>query len=526
MIEVESIVAILVLFLVSFFLSLILNRFTIFVGKKIKILDIPDHRKIHTQSTPRWGGVALFLSTWLTGLLVLPGSKLFISLLLGSSILIIIGTLDDKWGVRASWKLFFHLLSSMIFVIITGSKFSFITLPLTGMIKFPASLGYILAIFWITLTINAFNLIDGLDGLACGLAIIALIGTAALSSNFTTFNLTIILTGSLLGFLFYNYPPAMEFLGDTGSMFIGFMIGSLTLVSGSKTYSFFSIFLPLSLILIPVLDTTWAFIRRIAKRTPPFQADKLHIHHRLLQLNLENREALVIILFISASIAIAGILLSFSRSLLSIFSLLILASSFILIVLIYSEYFRLGKLTSDIKHFFGVIAQKRKKLKKPAFLELVVNLLIAGYYLILLFRSVGITHMIMIVDMTFILIIGYVFYLKTKFQRNLGVVLFLSGILLVANLLIYLITLPSFDPFAAKKDVILIIILGYLFYEFFFLYYYNLLLPYPEDVLFAFLAAIISLSIKSFIPSWWSIIMVGGIMYLAVKLLLLKIEEW
>ncbi len=514
----------LILFITAFTLSLLFNKLTIYLAEKWGIVDQPNERKIHEHPIPRWGGAAIFLSFWISALPILIDGSFLTAVFGGSLLLFIVGTIDDKKGIQPIVKLLSQLTASTIFVLISNVQFPILNLPFHITLRFPPIAGEILAIIWITGIINAFNLIDGLDGLASGLAIIALVGFSAITSSHIVTILSVILAGSILGFMFYNYPPAKEFMGDTGSMFIGFIIGTFSLASGGKTFSFYSIFLPLVLVLIPVLDVSWAFMRRIVNRAPPFQADKLHIHHRLLMLNLEKREALVTLLLISATTAIIGIFITSSADILLFISFIILVSGIVIFLLVAGRYLQLPQLINDMRNASEKIIVKRKQKKKPVLLEILAYTLIAGYYVWIIYRSVGLIHAIVLVDLVFIIIIVFTFRLTIKEERNIGVVLFLSGIFLLANYYVFLLKVPTFSIFA-RKDIILLLIALFILYEIFFLFYYHVLIPYPEDVLFFYVILVTGPLVGKIAPSWWTSIIVVGTMYLGVKLIFLKLEE-
>ncbi len=526
--EISLIVSIFSTFLTAFFISLVFNRISIYLARKIGIVDIPDARKIHSHPIPRWGGGAIFFSFWFILLteIGINTSQLIIPLLTGSFILFLSGTIDDLTGIRAWIKLIIQIIAASIFVFSTGIKFPHIIIPPGIIVIFPQWLAYLLAIIWITGVINAFNLIDGLDGLASGISIIALTGFAIFSQSLITTIISVILIGTILGFVFYNYPPAMEFMGDSGSTFIGYIIGVLALITSGKYYSFFSIFLPLALILIPVLDVSWAFIRRLANREPPFKPDKMHIHHRLLKLNFEKREVLVALLTLSAFISLIAIMLSRSKSIVLLLFLLILISGIIIFILTAAEYLRLPELISDIKKISAQIVEIRLKKNKPIILEITATFLIIGYYFWLIYRTVGLTHIIVAIDIITMLIIAFVTYEGVKLKRRIGIVLILSGLFLMINYLIYIFFIPDFSLFLAKKDIILLFIIFYLAYEITFLLYIHVLIPLPEDILFGFILLSVSYYLSSYIPSWWTIPIVVGIMYLGVKLTFIKLEEW
>ncbi len=514
------------IFLMSYFLSMFLNPFAIEIAKKFKILDLPNIRKIHSDPTPRWGGGAIFTAFIITILIFPINSPITIATVVGGVIIFIAGFIDDLKGLRPIWKLFFQIIAATCFELISGVTFSTISLPFIGITYFSKIVAYLLGILWITGVINAFNLIDGLDGLASGLALIALGGLIFTVPDKSILILAIALAGSILGFILFNYPPAMEFMGDTGALFIGYIIGTLTLAASGKTYTFFSIFLPLSLILIPVLDITWAFTRRILNGGNPFQADKLHIHHRLLMINFEKREVLVLLLLSSAIIALMGIFFSMLKSLLILVSLLILASGFIIFILSAYDYFRIPQLLNDLRVFLEKLEEKKSTKTKPVILEALALTLIGGYYGWIIWRVFGLQHFVTQVDLVFLLIILGTSWITYKFKRKIGVVLFMSGIFLLFNFIFYLLKLPDFPILYAKKDIILLIIALFLIFEIFHLLYIQVLIPYPEDVLFLYFLTVATIYMINYTSAWWTLPVVTGIMYTGVKLFFIKADEW
>jgi len=303
------------------------------IALKFKLVDQPAPRKIHTKPIPRLGGLAIVIAFLLlligytlashrlefSGFKILFLDKRLVGVILGLIILMVVGVLDDIRGVKAWKKLFWHIIAAGC-VIAFGVTISFLRLPfglhvdLTN-ISLPFTIfgstfhlvlwGDLVAIFWIVLLINTLNFLDGLDGLASGVSVItsAVIFFLALSlSQDSNALLAILIGGVALGFLPWNFNPAKIFMGDTGSMTLGFLLGVLSIISGGKLATAFLV------LGIPLLDVGWVILRRLFSRRSPFQADTKHLHHRLLTAGLSQRQAVIILYFIAAAFGVVAVL--------------------------------------------------------------------------------------------------------------------------------------------------------------------------------------------------------------------------
>ncbi|MEK6647364.1 MAG: MraY family glycosyltransferase [Candidatus Firestonebacteria bacterium] len=323
--------------------SLIASFFvTPFVKKlalKAKAVDMPTHRKVHHKIIPRWGGLAIYTGFFLSLLLLFVLNDSFKKLLelkhyflgwqllgifVAGTVIVIVGMLDDKFGLPPKIKLSGQIISALILVAF-GTKFSGITLPFTkSFLELHSFLGIGITVFWVVLLINSFNFVDGLDGLASGLAIITAITFFCISLEYLpivkgymvqkslvfTAILSLALVGSALGFLRYNFNPARIFMGDTGSQFLGLILASITIIGAFKRVSTFAIFVPLFAVAIPIADTGYAIIRRIKKKTPISMPDKKHFHHQLLAIGFSQKQAVVILYLISAILAAFAVFLT------------------------------------------------------------------------------------------------------------------------------------------------------------------------------------------------------------------------
>jgi UDP-GlcNAc:undecaprenyl-phosphate GlcNAc-1-phosphate transferase len=294
----------------SVLLSLVAMPLILRLAHRHKWYDPPNSRKIHTGLIPRLGGPAMFLSFLLAAVLTLPLLGLlsrgriplawnlrFLPLFLGITLIHGIGLFDDFRSLSALPKFSLQLLAAAI-VTSGGFLVRSITIPYVGLIRL-GLFAYPLTVLWIVGISNALNLIDGLDGLAGGIAAFASLSMgviALIQGATTTAVLCFALFGSVVGFLAFNLPPARIFMGDSGSLFLGFTLAVLPLVGGiSKASAFGTLLVPITLLTVPILDTATAILRRLRKRIPIIQPDKEHIHHKLLQMGLNERQILCVL---------------------------------------------------------------------------------------------------------------------------------------------------------------------------------------------------------------------------------------
>ncbi|WP_085994088.1 glycosyltransferase family 4 protein, partial [Oceanobacillus senegalensis] len=246
---------------ITFMATLVITPFVIKFAIKVGAVDKPNNRKVHTKLMPRLGGLAIY-SGFLIGVLAFfPDVLKYWPVLVGGLIIVITGIIDDMKELSAKMKLGGQLLAALI-TVLGGIKIEFITLPAGNIVEF----GYFaipLTILWIVAITNAINLIDGLDGLAAGVSSIVLLtfsGLAISMGNPTVALLGFMMLGSTLGFLKYNFNPAKIFMGDTGSLFLGYMISSLAVMGLFKNVAVFSLIVPIIILGVPILDTTFAII--------------------------------------------------------------------------------------------------------------------------------------------------------------------------------------------------------------------------------------------------------------------------
>ncbi|SEM66112.1 UDP-GlcNAc:undecaprenyl-phosphate GlcNAc-1-phosphate transferase [Mesobacillus persicus] len=326
--------SLLVVTLISLLTALVVTPFIIKLAFKIGATDKPNYRKVHQKIMPRIGGVAIFIGCTVGFLASGVENEKMPTILIGALIIVVLGIFDDKFELSAKIKFVIQLTVASI-VTASGLLIEFINIPTYGVVEF-GLWSYPLTIFWIVAVTNAINLIDGLDGLATGISVISISTIAvlaAMSGNTLVLTLSLILIGSCLGFLYFNFNPAKIFLGDTGALFLGYSISILSLLGLFKSATLFSIIVPIIILGVPVFDTTFAIIRRIINKKPIYEPDKGHLHHRLLSLGFSHRNTVLVIYGMSVMFSFIAIM--FSRT--TLLGSIILLFSFLILLEIIAE---------------------------------------------------------------------------------------------------------------------------------------------------------------------------------------------
>ncbi len=295
-------------FILALFAAVIMTPIVKRIAIYWKAFDEPNHRKVHTKIMPRLGGLAIYIAFLVAFIMVVPKNMLTIGILVGGTIMVIIGVIDDKKPLSAKVKFLGQLVAAILVVMVFGLKVEFINLPFDGVVTF-GWLGIPFTILWIIGVSNAINLIDGLDGLAAGVSAIATSTIFIMSlmiGNYTVSFLSIILLGAIIGFLFFNFYPAKIFMGDSGSLFLGFMLASMSIL-GFKYVTLFAFIMPILILGVPISDTFFAIIRRMVHKKPISEADKNHLHHRLLQTGLSHRQTVITIYGLSMVFGISAV---------------------------------------------------------------------------------------------------------------------------------------------------------------------------------------------------------------------------
>ncbi|MSP92116.1 MAG: undecaprenyl/decaprenyl-phosphate alpha-N-acetylglucosaminyl 1-phosphate transferase [Myxococcales bacterium] len=297
----------LVAFLTAIGVSALATPVVLHLSRRLGLFDPPDgERKLHVTAIARTGGVAIALG-FLAPILALlfytnsfalelrqDGDRL-VAFLIGLGAILALGVYDDVRGCGAWAKLG---VQSLVGVVLWQGGLRFEGFTVLGV---PFDLGWgslPVTILWVAAIVNAMNLIDGLDGLAAGVAFFAgtaLFLTSQLDGNVMLCLFAAAITGSVVGFLFYNFSPALIFMGDSGSMTIGYVFAAAALWSTGKRTTLLAVCLPIVALGVPILDTTLAFARRTLAGNSPFNSDRRHIHHRLLDLGLSQRQAVLVL---------------------------------------------------------------------------------------------------------------------------------------------------------------------------------------------------------------------------------------
>lgn len=321
MVKLEKIMLLyLVVFFVSLFFTLLLTPVARRIALKFGAVDRPSRRKIHKKIITRFGGLSIFLSfvaAVTLGIMIserfgmkLGGKELnsLLGIVYGGALITMIGLFDDVKGIPAIVKLTGQIIASAIAVYF-GAQILSISLPLAKIVMLGA-LAPAISIIWMVAITNAMNLIDGLDGLASGITMIAsatLFFVALKMGQADSAILLAALGGASLGFLRFNFFPATVFLGDSGSLFLGFMLAGASIIGVLKSTLVIALIIPVAVLGIPIYDTAAAIIRRAVAGRPIFEADRKHLHHRLLKAGFNQRQVVLIIYVACLVLSIAAL---------------------------------------------------------------------------------------------------------------------------------------------------------------------------------------------------------------------------
>ena len=293
----------------TFLVVTILIPFIKKIAIQINAIDIPRERHIHKRPIPKLGGVAIFLG-FLVGYMIFGIHTVTMNaVLIGSFLIILTGVVDDIVELKPITKFFGQLAAAAVIVFYGNLLITSISaFGITW--NFPSVVAHIVTMVFIIGCINCINLIDGLDGLSGGISSIYFLTVGIISIIQGSFGLEYILSfimlGAVLGFIAYNFHPATIFAGDSGSMFMGFIISVIALL-GFKNVTLTSFIIPLLILAIPILDTLFAIIRRLLKGESIAKADKSHIHHQFLNRNFSQRQTVIIIYIVDALFALSSI---------------------------------------------------------------------------------------------------------------------------------------------------------------------------------------------------------------------------
>ncbi len=299
-----------VIIIVTLLTSLVLVPIVKKIATHVGAMDQPNARKIHKIPMPRLGGLAIYLAFLFGYILYGEVSTQMLSILIGSFLLVLVGFIDDINPVKARYKLIVQIIAATIVVVYGDLSFTEISI-LGNKIYFSKIVGSLLSIIFIVAITNAINLIDGLDGLAAGISSIYFLTIAIIAFILNRIGgldviISLIMLGATLGFLIHNFPPAKIFMGDSGSLFLGFMISVIALL-GYKVTTFTSLIVPILILAIPIFDTIFAILRRLLKGQNIGVADKEHFHHQLLKMRYSPTKSILIIYAIDIAFAAVSI---------------------------------------------------------------------------------------------------------------------------------------------------------------------------------------------------------------------------
>ena len=323
------ILAMAVALVVSFLMTPVVKTFAYKVGA----IDVPkDARRMHKVPIPRLGGLAIFIGFMVSMLLFVPITPEIKSILLGAVIIVVLGVVDDIMALPAMLKFVVQIVAAAIPAThgVTIQAFSNPNIFSENLYWVLGSLSIPFTVLWIVAITNSVNLIDGLDGLANGVSAISattMLDIAMLASEAQVAVVMAALVGACVGFMPYNLNPAKMFMGDTGATFLGYILATMSIQGLFKYYAVISFVVPFLILGLPIFDTAFAFIRRIAHGQSPMHADRSHIHHRLIDMGFTQKQAVAVLYIISAILGLCAVVLTTSSALKAMLLLLALCAA-------------------------------------------------------------------------------------------------------------------------------------------------------------------------------------------------------
>ena len=335
------------IFLVAFILALFFTPLAIRIAPKIGAIDIPkDNRRMHTKAMPRFGGLAIYIGTIVAMIAFLPMNAKLLGVIAGGTIIFLVGIYDDIKGMPAKVKLAAQIVCAII-LFQFSVNISFVSNPFgDGYFFFPWWLSLLVTMVWIVGITNTVNLIDGLDGLAAGVAFIASVSisyTAYLTGRPEISLAILAIAGACLGFLPFNFNPAKIFMGDSGSLFLGFMLAGISVMGPMKGATIIATVVPMLVLALPIFDTVFAIVRRLVNGRPIMEADKGHLHHRIMAVGLGQKRTVLTLYGMSGIMGVAAIL--FSRGLIVETTILVLVAITLIFVFIKEQ-----EVLEDLEH--------------------------------------------------------------------------------------------------------------------------------------------------------------------------------
>lgn len=324
------------IFITALIIAFVFTPAAIKIAPKIGAIDIPqDSRRAHTKPMPRFGGMAIYIGT-ISGLAIfLHNDPKVLGLIVAGTVMYIVGIIDDLRDMDAKVK-FLCQIGCALILYFAGVNISFVRNPFVdGYIFFPWFISLFITVIWIVGITNTINLIDGLDGLAAGVSFIASVCiaySAFISRQYTVAAAMLAIAGGALGFLPFNFHPAKIFMGDGGSLFLGFMMAGVSVLGSAKGATLIATIVPFLVLFIPIFDTAFAIIRRAASGRPIMEADKGHLHHRIMATGLGQRRTVLILYGISATMGVVAILVV-KREIFEASILMLVAATFIYLII-------------------------------------------------------------------------------------------------------------------------------------------------------------------------------------------------
>lgn len=322
--------ALAVAMLISFITTPVVKAF----AHKIGAVDVPkDARRMHDHPIPRMGGLAIFFGFLLSALIFVPITEQLRGMLLGAIIIVVLGIFDDVYALRAWFKFLVQIGAALIAVLYGNNVIETLSNPNVFSANPYWQLGVLavpFTVLWVVAITNAVNLIDGLDGLAVGISTISsmtMLVIALVVSEGQVALLMAALAGGCIGFMPYNMNPAKIFMGDTGSTFLGFVLAVTSIQGFFKSYTIISFAVPFLMLGLPIFDTAFAFIRRISHGQNPMAPDRSHVHHRLIDMGLGQKQAVAVLYVISAILGLSAVVLTTGGELKAMLLLLALCAA-------------------------------------------------------------------------------------------------------------------------------------------------------------------------------------------------------
>ena len=283
---------------------------------KYGAVDVPkDSRRMHDHPIPRMGGLAIFLGFMASVLIFVALNAAKKGMLAGAVIIVILGVLDDKYALPAGPKFLVQIVAALV-AVLAGNRIEVLSNPNIFSQNPIWELGWLsipVTVIWIVAITNAVNLIDGLDGLACGVSTISAATMLIIALMVAELDVAVMmaaLAGACMGFLPYNFNPAKIFMGDTGATFLGFIMATVSVEGMFKMYGFISFVAPFLILGLPIFDVCFAVIRRVSHGQNPMQPDRGHVHHRLIDMGFSQKQAVGVLYVISAILGLSAVVLT------------------------------------------------------------------------------------------------------------------------------------------------------------------------------------------------------------------------